>query len=215
VVVPYLPPEEYALVIEAERTEGKDALIVGLASGDHQFVHVLDGYTAEGKCLSGFELLDRGSILERQATVLISHLSDEIARRELRVVEKRLSWPPEALAIRNVTDSRGPGNALLLRIRSEHATEVIAGFGMKELRAEAVAEQAVETARDYLASGAPVGVHLADQLVLLLALAGSGGFRTLSPSRHLTTNIEVIRTFLRHDVNVEKDGQKSWLVTVR
>lgn len=58
VVIPYVPPEEYSLVIEAERTEGTDALIVGLASGDHQFVHCLDGYTAAGKCLSGFELLD-------------------------------------------------------------------------------------------------------------------------------------------------------------
>jgi hypothetical protein len=58
VMVPYLPPEEYSLVIEAERKEGRDALVVGLASGDCQFVHVLDGYTAEGKCLSGFEVLD-------------------------------------------------------------------------------------------------------------------------------------------------------------
>ena len=58
VMIPYVPPEEYSLVLEAERTEGTDALVVGLSSGDHQFVHVLDGYTAAGKCLSGFEVLD-------------------------------------------------------------------------------------------------------------------------------------------------------------
>lgn len=58
IVIPYVPPEEYALVIVAERTEGKDALVVGLASGGRQFVHCLDGYTVEGKCLASFETLD-------------------------------------------------------------------------------------------------------------------------------------------------------------
>lgn len=58
VMIPYLPPEEYDLLVTAERTEGKDAFVMGLANGDVQFVHVLDGYTAEGKCLSGFETLD-------------------------------------------------------------------------------------------------------------------------------------------------------------
>lgn len=58
VMIPYLPPREYDLVVEATRTEGSDAFVMGLASGDVQFVHVLDGYSVEGKCLSGFEVLD-------------------------------------------------------------------------------------------------------------------------------------------------------------
>ena len=58
VVIPYIPPEEYDLVIEAVRTDGTDALTVGLVSGGRQFVHAVDGYTDEGKVLSGFEMLD-------------------------------------------------------------------------------------------------------------------------------------------------------------
>lgn len=58
IVVPFIAPEEYVLVIVAARTEGKDALVVGLASGEHQWVHCLDGYTSEGKCLASFEMLD-------------------------------------------------------------------------------------------------------------------------------------------------------------
>jgi len=59
VVLPYVPPEEYDLELVAERTGGTDAFVLGLAAGGRQFVHVLDGYTAEGKCLAGFESLDR------------------------------------------------------------------------------------------------------------------------------------------------------------
>lgn len=58
VVIPYIPPEEYTLVIVAERTEGSDALVTGLASGDHQFVHCADGYTVDSLVVSSFEMLD-------------------------------------------------------------------------------------------------------------------------------------------------------------
>jgi len=68
VMIPYLPPEEYDLVVTAERTEGKDAFIMGLASGDSQFVHILDGYTGEKKCLSGFEVLDGRLARENDST---------------------------------------------------------------------------------------------------------------------------------------------------
>jgi hypothetical protein len=58
VIVPYCAPEEYDLRMTVERIEGEDAFVVGLPGKETQFVHVLDGYTAEGKCLSGFEVLD-------------------------------------------------------------------------------------------------------------------------------------------------------------
>jgi RNA 3'-terminal phosphate cyclase (ATP) len=41
-----------------------------------------------------------------------------------------------------------------------------------------------------------VGEYLADQLLLPLALAGGGGFRTVGISRHAQTNMDVIQRFL-------------------
>lgn len=67
VVVPYIPPEEYDLVIVAERTDGTDALTTGLASGDRQFVHGVDGYTIDGQVLSGFEMLDNKAGRENES----------------------------------------------------------------------------------------------------------------------------------------------------
>jgi hypothetical protein len=53
-----------------------------------------------------------------------------------------------------------------------------------------VAEQAVQQVRRYLVAGVPVGENLADQLLLPLALAGTGSFLTHSPTRHTKTSIE-------------------------
>ena len=50
-----------------------------------------------------------------------------------------------------------------------------------------------------------MGRHLADQLLLPLALAGSGSFRALPLSRHTKTNIEVIRRFLDVPISVVDD----------
>ena len=64
------------------------------------------------------------------------------------------------------------------------------------VKAEAVAGQALREARDYIASGAAVGEHLADQLMLPLALAGGGSFSASTVSRHALTNADVIARFL-------------------
>jgi RNA 3'-terminal phosphate cyclase (ATP) len=84
---------------------------------------------------------------------------------------------------------------LLLEVESEHLTEIFCGFGEVGIRAESVAEHAAKEARRYLAAGVPVGVHLADQLLVPLALAGAGSFRTIGLSSHSRTNLDIIRLF--------------------
>ena len=42
----------------------------------------------------------------------------------------------------------------------------------------------------------PVDGHLADQLLLAMALAGGCSFRTVKPSLHSTTNASAIQRFL-------------------
>jgi RNA 3'-terminal phosphate cyclase (ATP) len=59
-----------------------------------------------------------------------------------------------------------------------------------------------------------VGEHLADQLLVLLALAG-GMFRTVAPSRHTTTNIEVIKAFVpaRIAATCVDEARSVWEIT--
>jgi RNA 3'-terminal phosphate cyclase (ATP) len=99
--------------------------------------------------------------------------------------------------------------------QSEHVTEVFTGFGQVGVRAEAVAEQAVQEAQHYLAADVPVGPHLADQLLLPLALAGGGSFRTMPLTRHATTNIAVIGQFLASSVEVSPVADTAVEVAVR
>jgi len=166
--------------------------------------------------LRPLELTARGAVRRRRARVLIARLPRQIGDRELAVVRSRLGWLAGELEVAVLGDDvTGPGNVLLLEIESEHATEVFTGFGEVGVRAETVAERAVQEARQYLAADVPVGPYLADQLLLPLALARGGSFRTVPLTRHASTNIEVIRQFLGSSVDVARAGDDAVDVTVR
>ena len=162
--------------------------------------------------LEPIELNERGKILDRRATAVVAHLPRNIAERELGVVHRKLSWPQEWLKAESTTNSPGPGNIVMLEIESENVTELFTGFGERGVAAEAVADQAVLAARRYLASDVTVGEYLADQLLLPMALARGGSFTTVPPSRHTTTNIEIIRKFLDVEIGAEQMTNRSWRI---
>src|SRR5262249_11429273 len=138
-----------------------------------------------------------------------------VVERELGVVHRKLSWPQKWLGVESITNSPGPGNIVTLEIESENVTEVFTGFGERSVAAEAVADQAVVAARRYLASDVAVGEYLADQLLLPMALARGGSFTTVPPSRHTTTNIEIIRKFLDLQIGAEQMTNRSWMIKLK
>ncbi len=152
--------------------------------------------------LRPIELLERGEVRSISARAVVASLPAAIARRELAVLQKSLSLDPGSTRMEEDVDSAGPGNAVMVDIESRHVTEVFTGFGEVRVSAEAVAERVAREARRYLEAAVPVGEHLADQLLVPLALAGGGAFATVAPSRHSTTNIEVIGKFLAVDFQV-------------
>ncbi|MEM1165868.1 MAG: RNA 3'-terminal phosphate cyclase [Planctomycetota bacterium] len=163
--------------------------------------------------LHPLELLDTPPITSRRAIATIAGLPESIARRELTVVRKKLGWPAECLRTDRLDDDLGPGNILSLEITREDVTEVFTGFGERGVSAERVAARAVDDVQRYLRAGVPVWRHLADQLMLPLAIAGTGAFTTGPLSRHATTNAEVIESFLSVRVHREHIKDDNWRVS--
>ncbi len=160
------------------------------------------------------KLLERGEPRRRCARALVARLSPDIARRELREVERLLSWLPAETAVEEVCDSHGPGNAIMLELEFAEITEVLTSFGARGVPAEAVARSAILQAQRYLGSDAPVGEHLTDQLLLPLVLAGGGVFRASELSLHARTCMEVIRCFLPLNLRADAEPGGGWGVVV-
>ncbi len=163
--------------------------------------------------LGRLELIERGPVVRRRVRALVSRLPLHIARREASTVLEQLDWPDDCASVEEV-EAHGPGNVVLLEIHSEQVTEVFVGFGQRGVPAETVARRAADEAARYLACDVPVGEHLADQLLLPLALARGGVFRTLAPSNHTQTNLETLKHFLEVETAVEPLDGDAWQIRV-
>ena len=157
-------------------------------------------------------ILQRGKLRETRAEVLLSHLPAHIAQRELAVIAESLHLPDSCLHTHFDNLAIGPGNCVSVIITAEAITEVFTALGKRGLPAEQVASQVVYEANEYLASEIPVGHYLADQLLLPLALAGSGRFITGTPSLHTTTNMTVIQQFTEKPFILEQVSSTSWSI---
>ncbi len=145
---------------------------------------------------SRLELLERGAIRETRARALVSRVPTSVAVRELDTLTTALAWDRASCRPVVIDNAHGPGNVLVATVESEHVSEVFTGFGDRGVRAEAVASSVADEARRYLASGVPVFEHLADQLLLPMALGEGGVFRTVALTDHATTHLVLLEMFL-------------------
>jgi RNA 3'-terminal phosphate cyclase (ATP) len=169
-------------------------------------------HVAGGRTLEPLSLIERGPIARRHARALVSNLPLKIAHRELNVVRKGWALGKSELEAAEVA-SPGPGNVLTLEAEFATGREVFTGFGEKGVTAERVAESTLAEATRWEALDVPVGEHLADQLLIPMALAGSGRFRTGEPSQHTRTHAAIIGRFLDVAVSMTPD-EGQWLVTI-
>ena len=158
--------------------------------------------------LRPIEIVEAAPVRERHACAILARLPTHVAERELAAVREQLGWSKIECEVRDVSDAGGPANVLMLEVDRGTSRELVTVFGEKGLRAEVVAERACRAMREYLDADVPVGEHLADQLLLPLALAGGGRFRAATLSLHSTTNIETIQHFIDVPMRTEpvRDG---------
>ncbi len=165
--------------------------------------------------LGRLELLDRGEVHAMSGTVLSAGLAPGIAHREARELVERTGWDADAFRVLELPKRHGPGNALFVVVESEACAAVFTSFGRKGVAARTVAHDAADQALRYLASGAPVGPHLADQLLVPLAIGAGGAFRTSRPlDEHLTTNAALIREWLGVSIEIEEESETTAVVEV-
>ncbi len=172
-------------------------------AGGGRFEAFIEG----GSALVPLELLTRGDVHSVRIKAVVSQLPEQIGQTEVQAVASALADLHDKLELETAqVESAGPGNVASVTVRSQALTETFTAFGEVGVRAETVAHQLASEVRAYLQSDAPVGEHLADQLLIPCALAGGGALRVTEPSLHTRTNAEVIGLFLPVRIDIEREG---------
>jgi RNA 3'-terminal phosphate cyclase (ATP) len=157
------------------------------------------------RSLEPISLMERGEV-ERiwgiaAVTNLPSHIPQRMANRARNVLhEEELEARIQARRLRG----DGPGAGIFLFVEYANVSAGFTAYGRKGLPAERVAEAACDDLLTHHRSGAPVDPHLADQLVLPMALAdGESRLVTSAVTQHLLTNVWVVKQFLDCGLSVE------------
>lgn len=178
-------------------------------AGGGRFVVELEG----GSPLAPLDLSARGELQSACFEATLSDVPKHVAERELAVLETRLRHLNPTSRVNHVR-SAGPGNVVTAYLRYDGFTTTLVAFGERRLSAEKVANELANATLAYVNSEAAIDEHLADQLLLPMALAGGGRFTTTEPSLHFTTNASVIAQFLPVKTYAAEQSGKSGVYDV-
>ncbi|MEO8842043.1 MAG: RNA 3'-terminal phosphate cyclase [Kofleriaceae bacterium] len=201
---PMAPPFEFLDRVFAPHLRAMGAQVT-LTLERHGFLPKGDGRIVvaigPGK-LAPIEIVTAGEIVARRVTAIVAGLPRHIAEREIACAQERMKDP--TCEIREFGKD-GPHNVFMAEVElASGVRELATAHGKKGYPAEDVADDALDALEDFLEAEVPVGEHLADQLLLPLAVAGGGRFRCGDLSLHASTNIETIRAFLDVPIRTEK-----------
>lgn len=160
--------------------------------------------------IRSIQCIHRGNLVDIHVLSATSNLPIHIAERQRAQALRRLAYlgiTPHT-SIENAP-SPGQGTALFLAARFEGIAAGFTSLGKRGKRAEAVADDACDELIGFLDRGRVLDRHLADQLVLYMALAeGYSTFLTDRVTEHLLTNIWVIEQFLGVAFEIEEKAGK-------
>lgn len=166
--------------------------------------------------LKPISLLDRGPLKKIRGLSAISNLPKHIAERQEKQVLKRIQKDLKIDAEVNIlydVPSIGPGSFIFLKAEYKNLLAGFSSLGARGKPAEKVADEAVDSLKNYIESDGSIDPYLADQLVPFMALAkGTSSFKTTQITEHLLTNLWVIQQFL--EVKIQRWGEGGEMGTV-
>ena len=138
-------------------------------------------------------MCERGAVTTIAAEAVVANLPVSIAQRELDVVREALALDGAQLQAKSIRHAHGRGNVVTIEVATADHREVFTGFGAPGVPAATVATTAAKEVQEYLSSGQPVSHHLADQLLIPLAMSARGAFPPASlpstPGRIWTSSV--------------------------
>ncbi|HLA36877.1 MAG TPA: RNA 3'-terminal phosphate cyclase [Candidatus Brocadiales bacterium] len=180
-----------------------------------------------------FVLENRGRLVSVRGISAVGNLPVSIAERQKAQAEKRLAqfgsnsrdrarpkyggFSTLALSEIELLEMPAVGKGTMLLLMGEFENSRCCYYGLGEIgkRAEKVADEACDALFEFMQTDGVFDEHLADQLVLPLALArGTSRFITPKITTHLLTNLEVIKKFLPVGVEVTDMKERGGAVSL-
>jgi RNA 3'-terminal phosphate cyclase (ATP) len=211
--VPHSPPAEYveAVYVPVLRRAGLEARFqyhdAGFfpKGGGHVEIDV-----SPGGDRAPLDLTERGKLVSLRAFIVTGALPPHVSERGAAAVERFMKGVGRPVTVeRREKRSLSQGAAVVLAAECEGGYAGFSALGELGKPMERVAEEACEAFMAWWKTGAACDEHLADQLVLPMALTpGESRWTTSEVTEHLRTVLWVTQQFLpiRYSLDEREDG---------
>ena len=154
-----------------------------------------------------YSMLESGKLESAEIVVLYSGLDRKIAEAEADIIAHQVQDINPVVTIREV-DTICSGNAVYLKLKFEHITEMFSSIGAINRSRREVAQKVVKLYKNYKEVGQPIGAFLADQLLLpMYHFSSYGSFCSCPWSLHSKTNLKTLQSFRNHREHVTRPVQ--------
>jgi RNA 3'-terminal phosphate cyclase (ATP) len=215
--VPHAPTAQYVehVYLEVLRPHGLNATITSPAAGFYPRGGGRVEAIVEPSTLSPVDLTDRGRLRGLTVYVVTSGLPPHVAERGGAEAVKQLGGFKKPTIVPLDLPSNGQGASVVVVAECENVRAGFSAIGERGKPMERVADDACSQFIAWYRSGGACDEHLADQLVLPMALArGTSRWTTSMVTEHLRTVLWVTRQFLPVEANVEEREDGTGLVTI-
>jgi len=153
--------------------------------------------------IKGINVTSAGTLKSIRGVSVVSSLPISIAERQkLQAITRLRDFSPQIEVVRVLAQS--PGTFFFIVGDFENVSAGFSSLGKPGKPAEKVADEACDNFLNYYESKKALDKHLADQIILYLALAKTRSvFTTSCVSQHLLTNVWVIKKFLDRLISVK------------
>ena len=216
--VPHAPTAQYVeYVYGATMAEhGLDAIIESPEAGF--FPRGGGKVTAQiaPSTFTNVDLTTRGRLQALDAYVVTSQLPSHVGERGAAAAAKELRGYRKTTVHTLDLPSRGQGASVIVIAACDNARAGFSAIGERGKPMERVAEEACQAFAKWYRTEASCEEHLADQLVLPMALTpGESRWTTSEVTEHLRTVIWLTKRFLPIEATLEEKSDGSGLVTLR
>ena len=154
--------------------------------------------------LGRLDEVEPGTLDGAEARIFSHNLPEHISAREKRILEASQTWGESGFSMEAVRiDSgwsqsqkpEGSGNAVIIEVRRGGRVSIFSEVAERGRKAEDVAANAARHTMRFVQDDIPICEHLADQLIVPLALAGGGRFLTQKVTPHTRTCLAIAELF--------------------
>jgi RNA 3'-terminal phosphate cyclase (ATP) len=168
------------------------------------------------RALKPLAIIDRGALKVVRGVAMAANLPMHIPERMADRARGQLSGTAPRIDIEaKQLKAASAGAQLILIAEFENINVGFTAMGRRGRTSEAVADEAVTALQDHARRGAALDSHLADQVLLPLALAReSSAFTCPGVTAHLETNAWVIEQFGIASIRIEPHGDATRVTVV-